>query len=180
MNKTNQLLKKLIIRHAQATDLKDLEWDGEFTHFRRLYTETYQRSLNGLTVMWISEIREVGLIGQLFVQLVSTRQEVADGLTRAYLYAFRIKPGFRNKGIGTLMLQTVERDLLERGFHWVVLNVAQDNLRAQKLYLKHGYQIVGPDPGMWSYQDETGMTHYVEEPAWRMEKDLIKAKLDNL
>jgi ribosomal protein S18 acetylase RimI-like enzyme len=174
------ILDKVIIRHAHSSDLPALEWDGEFTHFRKLYAETFQRAVNRLAVMWISETHEQGIIGQLFVQLASSRLEVADGSTRAYIYAFRVKPAYRGQGVGTRMLQVAERDLSERGFHWVVLNVAQENLRAQKLYKRTGYTVIGPDPGVWSYQDETGLTHYVEEPAWRMEKDLIKAKLDNL
>jgi ribosomal protein S18 acetylase RimI-like enzyme len=174
------ILDKLIIRHAHSTDLPALEWNGEFKHFRKLYAETFQRSLNNLAIMWVSEISDHGIIGQLFIQLSSSRLEVADGSTRAYIYAFRVKPAFRSQGIGKRMLQIAERDLFERGFHWVVLNVAQDNLKAQKLYKRTGYKIIGPDPGIWSYQDENGLTHYVEEPAWRMEKDLLKARLDNL
>lgn len=177
---TLTLLDKLIIRHAHSADLPALEWEGEYSHFRKLYAETYQRSLRSLAIMWVTELQEKGIIGQLFVQLASSRTEVADGFSRAYIYAFRVKPAFRSQGVGKRMLQIAERDLFERGFRWVVLNVAQNNLRAQKLYQCTGYRITGPDPGIWSYQDELGVTHYVEEPAWQMEKDLLKAKIDNL
>ena len=33
---------KILIRPAQAEDLPGLEWNGEFSHFRRLYRQHFQ------------------------------------------------------------------------------------------------------------------------------------------
>ena len=68
------------------------------------------------------------------------------------------------------MMQVVEADLRSRGFHWVTLNVARDNIRARDLYERIGYHVVAPEPGIWSYPDHNGVWHTIEEPAWRMEK----------
>ena len=70
------------------------------------------------------------------------------------------------------MMEVVEDDLRKRGFQYVTLNVARDNPRAQQLYIRRGFRVVAPEPGVWSYQDEKGIWHRVEEPAWRMEKGL--------
>ncbi len=149
-----------------------MEWDGEYRHFRRVYAEAYQRQNRGYTVLWVAELPGAGLIGQVFIQLVCDRPELADGSERAYLYSFRVRDRFRSHGLGSLIMDVVEDDLRDRGFQYVTLNVARDNTRAQRLYLRRGYHVVAPEPGTWSYPDEKGVWHQVEEPAWRMEKVL--------
>lgn len=90
----------------------------------------------------------------------------------AYIYGFRIQAAFRGRGLGSRVLQNVELDLAQRGFHRVTLNVAQDNFGARRLYERLGYRIVAPEPGIWSYLDEDGQRRHVNEPAWRMEKEI--------
>ena len=111
-----------------------------------------------------------GLIGQVFVQLVCDRPELADGWQRAYLYSFRIKPMYRNQGLGTNMVRVVEEYLCKRQFSRLTLNVARDNSAALRLYKRLGFQIVAEEPGNWAYPDEKGIWHFVHEPSWRMEK----------
>jgi ribosomal protein S18 acetylase RimI-like enzyme len=123
-------------------------------------------------VIWIAELDGSGLIGQCFVSLKGNRPELADGISRAYIYGFRIQPQFRNQGIGARMMHTVEDDLKQRGFRQVTLNVGQDNHAAWRFYDRLGYIIVGSDPGHWSFIDDKGKRRDVHEPAWRMVKDL--------
>jgi ribosomal protein S18 acetylase RimI-like enzyme len=165
-------LNQVIVRTITEADLPGMEWDGEYTHFRRVYAEAYQRMQRGYTVLWVAELPGSGLIGQVFIQLVCDRLELADGQDRAYLYSFRVRSAFRDQGLGKLIMGVVEEDLRIRGFQYVTLNVARDNPRAQQLYLRSGYRVVAPEPGTWSYPDEHGIWHHVEEPAWRMEKVL--------
>jgi ribosomal protein S18 acetylase RimI-like enzyme len=167
-------ISNVIIRQIKKTDLPDLEWDGEYIHFRRLYAEIYQSSMTGKAILWGAFYPEEGLIGQLFIQLTSARIELADGKQRAYIYGFRIKTSYRGYGIGTFMLHFVERDLALRGFTRVTLNVSLDNPSARRLYERNGYNIVGDEPGNWSYLDHLGHRRNVHEPAWRMEKKLTR------
>ena len=160
------------IRHIAWEDLPALEWDGEYAHFRRLYRETYQSMCQGRTLMWAAEMPSAGIIGQVFVQLNSSRQELADGGTRAYIYGFRVRPAYRRSGLGRRMLQTVEADLRGRQFHLVTLNVGRQNIDALRFYLRYGYRIISAEPGIWSYIDDKGARQEVHEPAWRMEKRL--------
>jgi len=165
-----QSFTPLEFRQVGEKDLPRLEWEGEFRHFRRLYAETYQRTRVGITLMWVAVDPVEKIIGQVFVQLNSSNSSMADGITRAYVFGFRVREEYRSLGIGTQMMNLVEEDLCERGFRIVCLNVAKDNPRAIFLYQRLGYLINGPDPGVWSYQDDAGNWHYMEEPAWRMEK----------
>ncbi len=175
MQKTS-LLDQVRIRIVTHQDLPDLEWDGEYTHFRRLYAQAFLRAQDGHAVLWIADLPDINVIGQLFVQLDSHRNELADGYDRAYIYGFRVRPTFRDQGIGTLLIQTAESDLKERGFHWISLNVGRDNPRARQLYERLGYHVVAAEPGFWSYLDDHGRLREVHEPAWRMEKEISQVQ----
>ena len=165
-------LAEVQCRYLVRDDLPALEWDGEYTHFRRLYREVYQSFSHGKAVMWVATLPVEGLIGQLFVQLHSTRLELADGKTRAYLYGFRVKSLYRGVGVGSNMLEQAEKDLLQRGFSLLSLNVGRNNPDARRFYEQHGYCAVGNEAGRWSYLDDQGQRREVIEPAWRMEKTL--------
>lgn len=159
-------------RQAYRSDLLALEWEGEFAHFRRLYAEAYRYVELGQAVIWVVDMDEAGIIGQLFVHLKSDRKELADGRSSAYVYGFRVRPAFQSKGFGTRLLQVAENDLIQRGFKIVNLNVGQDNDRARIFYERMNYQVIGTDPGRWSYYDQHGKRQDVSEPAWRMQKEL--------
>jgi ribosomal protein S18 acetylase RimI-like enzyme len=169
---TDALLAQLRIRCAGEADLIALEWNGEYAHFRRLFADTYRQSVLGLAKIWIAEFMGNDLIGQLMVSLKGNRPELADGITRAYVYGFRVQSAYRNQGIGGLMMHTVEDDLGQSKFRIVTLNVARTNFAARRFYERLGYSIVGNEPGHWSYLDQYGKRHEVHEPAWRMEKEL--------
>ncbi len=137
-----------------------------------MFKHVFNRAQEGKAALWVAELSGAGLIGQVFIQLVSHRIELADGKNRAYLYAFRVRPEYRGKGIGTLLLEIVEEDLRQRGFQRVCLNVGRGNLDARRLYQRLGYRVIAPEPGIWSYVDHLGRRRQVHEPAWRMEKEI--------
>lgn len=165
-------LEDVEVRHLEEADLPALEWEGEYSRFRRLYELAYRRARAGKAVLWVACLPEPGVIGQLFVQLESTREELADGSERAYIHSFRLRPQYRGGGLGARMLAVAERDLIQRGFRSVTLNVDRDNPDAHRFYRRHGYQVVAPEPGRWTYFDEHGELQRVHEPAWRLEKSL--------
>jgi ribosomal protein S18 acetylase RimI-like enzyme len=169
-NRRPDWLDQVIIRRLRQADLPDLEWDGEYTRFRKLYQSAFERSQMGQSVLWVAEHQGHGVIGQLFLQLESDMTELADGVARAYLYAFRIRPDYRCEGLGSFMMNLAESDLIRRSFKIVTLNVTQDNKDAIRLYERRGYRITGPDAGQWSYPDHEGVWQQVNEPSWRMEK----------
>ena len=166
------LTSHIQIRTATRTDLPGLEWDGEFTHFRRLFADAYRLVEQGEAIMWVAELPGVGLIGQLFVQINGQNPALVDRIKRAYIYGFRVQALYRRAGIGSRLLKTAEDDLIQRGVHLIALNVGQDNPEARRLYERFGYQVVAPEPGIWSYVDHLGHRQQVNEPAWRMEKQI--------
>jgi ribosomal protein S18 acetylase RimI-like enzyme len=170
---TDVIHRLLLIRQGTKADLPALEWEGEFSHFRLLYADIFKSTQEGLGLIWIAELPEkAGLIGQLFVSLKGARAELADGSGRAYIFGFRVRPEYRNLGIGKRIMSIVEEDLDERGYRWVTLNAGKENYAAQRFYEQLGYQVVAGEPGRWSYIDDKHQRREVYEPAWRMEKKI--------
>jgi ribosomal protein S18 acetylase RimI-like enzyme len=167
-------MESVNVRHLEKEDLPALEWGGAYTHFRRVYAQAYQRAKKGLAILWVADLPGVGLIGQVFVQLLNiNRRKLADGNQRAYVHSFRVRSSYRRAGLGTKLMEVVEADLIERGFQIVTLNVGRTNKGAYHLYTRLDYRIVAPDPGRWSYIDHRGVLQHVHEPGWRMEKRLV-------
>jgi ribosomal protein S18 acetylase RimI-like enzyme len=166
-------LSEVEIRIGREEDLPALEWQGELIQFRKLYRQVYQNACDGRASIWVAELEQAGIIGQVFVQFSSSRKELADGEIRAYIYGFRVRPAYRGSGVGTQLLKQVEQDLQKRRFRWVTLNVSRQNLAAQRFYKRNGYQIVAAEAGRWSYVDHMGKRREVDEPAWRMQKKLL-------
>jgi ribosomal protein S18 acetylase RimI-like enzyme len=162
------------IRVAIREDIPKLEWYGQFAHFRNLIRRAYREQLKGRRLLLVADFNGFP-IGQIFIQLDSANGIVADGRNRAYFYSFRVMDMFQGKGIGSRLLQEAESILIERGFRYATLSVAKDNPGAFRLYERQGYYVVGQDPGQWNYVDQYGVTRYVEEPCWVLEKRLQPA-----
>lgn len=162
------------IRLLKSSDLLALEWDGEYLHYRRVYRKIYEQSRIGRTLPWVIDVPNDGIIGQLFVQLDSQNKSLADGLSRAYLFSFRIKPKYQGQGWGTKLLNYVEKGLLERGYCWTTLKVSKSNELARLFYEHRGYTVVGEDWGEWRYMDHRGIQQVVIDPSYQMEKCLVE------
>lgn len=166
-------LDQIAIRHLKPNELPALEWDGAYSHFRRVYASALQRAQRGIAVLWVAEGEANKLIGQVFVLLNSEFDpQLANGEDRAFIHSFRVRPEFRNRGLGARLLQAAETDLLSRNFKIVGLNVADDNVAARRFYERLGYRPVMKVSGEWRYVDHQGGERDVNEPGWRLIKNL--------
>ncbi len=165
------------IRPIEERDLPALEWDGMYLHFRRLFRQAYEDMRIGTRQLLMVEHKTTGeMIGQIFIQWTSSDPRYADGARRGYLYALRIKPAFRNLGLGTRILNAAENELRRRGMDTAAIGVEKNNPRARALYERRGYRIIADDPGRWSYLDHEGNIQEVLEPAWLMEKRIHEGR----
>jgi ribosomal protein S18 acetylase RimI-like enzyme len=163
--------RKVHIRHARESDLPALEWDGEFRRYRKIYQRAMQEANHGQRILFIAEVGSE-VIGQLFIQLGFDHSQLSDIHLTGYLQSFRIKPAYRNRGVGTLLIHRAEDALRDRGFSHVVIAVAKNNRDALRLYKRLGYTIFDEDPGLWSYVDDEGRVKSVSEPAFLLQKSL--------
>lgn len=157
------------IRPARDSDLPDLEWEGEYRRYRRLYQLAMQEAHQGRRILFVAEVGGE-IVGQIFVQFSFNRPEYEIGVPTGYLQSFRIKMAFRNHGIGTRLINQAEDSLRERDFRRAVIAVAKENHGARRLYERLGYTILAEDPGQWSFIDDQGQLQHVFEPIYLMQK----------
>lgn len=170
---SNNFIKSMHIRPAVEADLREMEWEGRYKRYRRVYLDVFERMLDGKAIMWVIDLPSFGLIGQAFIQFKMTDSSCANGSTRAYLHSFRVRPALRGQGIGTTLMTFIEDDLVQRGFRELTLNVAKDNPDAIRLYQRLGYRMLKHISGSWSYYDENGKLQYENEPGFRLIKSLV-------
>jgi len=162
---------KLVIRNLREADLPALEWDGEYRHFKRLYRQMYEQMRRGRRLMLIAEFDD-DIIGQAFIQFFIHRDELEKPIIPGYLHAVRVKPPFRNRGIGTQMIRIAEQVMAHKGMNCSVIAVEIDNLAALRLYERLGYERFAEDDGAWSYVDHRGERRFVSQPAHLLKKHL--------
>lgn len=78
----------------------------------------------------------------------------------------------RGKGIGTALIRTAEKRARQRGFRRIGLGVGNDNPGAARLYRRLGYGGGIPYVDVWSYLDDDGTEHVVQDPGVLLIKDL--------
>ncbi|MCJ7512256.1 MAG: GNAT family N-acetyltransferase [Anaerolineales bacterium] len=167
-------LTSLTIRTGSEPDLPALEWDGEYRHFRRVYRRAMEEARRGARVLLLAEVEDM-VVGQLFVQFRGTDLSGEQRGRFGYLHAFRVRPPYRNRGIGTRLVSEAEAVLQQRGYWRALIAVAIGNKPALALYQRLGYAITGRDRGEWSYSDHLGKVCHVHEPSYVLEKPLPAA-----
>lgn len=86
--------------------------------------------------------REKELLGEIRVGYCSTDEAEAEPGKRAYLFAYRIKKGHHNKGLGTFLLRRVLCELEAQGYTEFTIGVEDDNESAKHIYNKLGFRKV--------------------------------------
>jgi ribosomal protein S18 acetylase RimI-like enzyme len=85
-------------------------------------------------------LREMGIvIGRMINILKLMKKPKIDEI---YLSNFAIKENERGKGIGTKYLQIKMEEYRKAGYKIMGLDVEEDNILAQRIYLKSGFKIV--------------------------------------
>lgn len=162
-----------IIRPATRADVPKLEWYGSQSHTRPFIHQAYKGMMAGQRLMLVADLNNYP-VGQIYIQFDSRNKTHADGVTRGYIYAFRVMDHLQGCGIGTALLKAAERALVQRGFRLATLQVSKQNETARRLYQKNGYRVFNEDPGHWSYIDGDGQRRDVHDPTWVMEKRLVR------
>ncbi len=162
---------KVVIRSIRAEELPDLEWEGQYMKYRRVFAQTFADAQRGQRLMLVAVAGDQ-LVGQVFVQLTSSETRYADGVTRGYLYSLRVRPDWQGNGLGTRLVRAAEAALRARGFNVAVIAAGKDNPRARRLYERLGYRAFADDPGVWYFTDVNGVQQEQIEPCWVMEKQL--------
>lgn len=73
----------------------------------------------------------------------------------AYAINLLVDSEYRRRGIGTLLLKTMERFAKEKGARVLMFDTAIDNIPALNLYFKNGFKICGYNNKL--YEDKTAL-----------------------
>ncbi len=160
-----------VIRPGVMADLPALEWEGEYLRYRAVYRAALEAAERGERALLVAEV-DAQVVGQIFIHFVCPWPIPGSLAPAGYLYAFRVRPPHRGRGIGRALLQEAENLLGASGAACAVIAVARDNPEARRLYERRGYSWLADDPGHWTYLDERGQTKHVYEPAHLLVKTL--------
>lgn len=162
------------IRPAVRDDVQKLEWYGAYASARNGIRKAFVEQVQGRRLMLVADLNGFP-VGQVYIQFIATNTAIADGIHQAYLYAFRVIDHLRGCGIGSMLMQVAEAELVRRDFERLILHVAKTNHDALRLYQRLGYRVIGEEAGIWSYIDHRGVTQNVHEPVWVMQKKLANS-----
>jgi ribosomal-protein-alanine N-acetyltransferase len=148
------LIRKMILEDVPSVielDQKSFSLPWPERSFR------FELTVNPASRCWVAEL-EGKIVGMIVVWLVVDEAHVATIATH---------PDFRRKGIGTKLLSHALRQMIDEGARSSFLEVREQNVGAQEMYRKFGYEVSGRRPRY--YRDNN-------EDAILMNLDSLKAE----
>lgn len=110
----------------------------DYNDVEQMISECARDIQNGITDIFVLYDKDV-LVGELHVMYESDDENYAIRGRRAYMFAFRVREDFQNKGYGTYLLKTVLTTLKENGYSEFTVGVEDDNFRAIHMYQALGF-----------------------------------------
>lgn len=159
----------LTIRHVTETDLPLMEeafglWKFRFNNERALAEHRAGR------LTWLIGDLEGAPVASVWGELFPEHDRSGQTI---HIVAFRVHESIQRLGVGSTMLDAIEREGIARGRSSSTLFVAQDNAPALGLYKKAGYQIVDVRFARWEFDDPAGRRHLLTEEQFVMVKTLL-------
>ena len=162
------MIDRMEIRRCRREDLRALEWDGLFTHHREIIERTFAEQTNGMQVMLVGAL-DGQPVAQAWIALgARTRRKRRAGT----LWAVRVHPRLRGRGLGQRLVTSAERTALEHGLDQLDLVVEHTNAAGRAFWERLGYEPIGPVSQHYSYTTPDGraVTHHLQ--LVEMRKDL--------
>ncbi|MEM2320502.1 MAG: ribosomal protein S18-alanine N-acetyltransferase [Candidatus Bathyarchaeia archaeon] len=131
------MLDQVVVRRAERSDSKAL-YEIEVECFPEdalplYYIIYFLESPEFITLVTMQEGRIIGY--------GTARIENFEGKCMGHIYSIAVKPEYRRRGVGSILLKTIEENLRKRGAKVCYLEARKDNVVAINFYLKHGYRV---------------------------------------
>ncbi len=126
------------IERLAVHDLYVLTELFDYNDVEQMISECTHDIQNGIIDIFVLYDNDV-LIGELHVMYECGDENYAVRGRRAYMFAFRVREDFQNKGYGTYLLKTVLSILTEKGYCEFTVGVEDDNFRAIHMYRSLGF-----------------------------------------
>lgn len=158
---------RISIRTCRAADLLSLEWFGTYTHHRELIQTAFARQERGEVLMLLAAASGDAPVGQVWIDFTcSGTPEVG------WIWALRVFPMLRGRGIGSRLLDAAEQLLARSGFARVEISVETSNAAAQRLYESRGYRFVRRIVTQHAFTTPWGELERHQGEEWLMRKQL--------
>lgn len=127
----------MLIRRASGEEMLKLWGYQDVNKASPTAKYFYHNISSGNAIFWTLD-NDGELIGELYVFFdIEEDKDFADGISTAYLCAFRVKKEYRGHGLGSRMMETVLADLKVSGFRRATIGVSEE--RNEKLYRRMGF-----------------------------------------
>lgn len=110
----------------------------DYNDVEQMISECAHDIQNGIIDIFVLYNKGI-LVGELHAMYESDDENFAVRGRRAYMFAFRVREDFQNKGYGTYLLKEVLTTLKENGYSEFTVGVEDDNLRAIHMYQRMGF-----------------------------------------
>ncbi|CAF1555820.1 unnamed protein product, partial [Didymodactylos carnosus] len=152
-----------IVRNLSMDELQFVSWSGSPTHLTYV-AEAIERASKGEVDYLIIYVDGVPLgIGG-----VDYMVNVGVGT----LYQLSVHPDYESRGIGTALIQALEKRTVDRGCTAAELSVEIENARARALYERLEYSIIGTTTESWREEADDGTITVYTCECLRMRKTL--------
>jgi ribosomal protein S18 acetylase RimI-like enzyme len=139
VDRLRELWLELHHQHRAVSPVPLVEDDEQSWQARRA---VYRRWLGAGTAFGLLAEREGVPVGYAMCCLEAGPDDTFPvGDTYADLYSLSVSETLRGRGIGTRLLDEVDRELERRGIHDLRISVIAGNERAQRLYERRGLQV---------------------------------------
>jgi ribosomal protein S18 acetylase RimI-like enzyme len=153
------------IRRCHAEDLPELEWCGVYREHRAIAERTFAAMQAGTQRMWVADVGGFP-VGQIWLDLARDR-----------LWAARVFPAMRGRGIGSRLARVAERELVARFRQNATVAVEVANSAAVRFWMREGYHVVDLVHEAWSHVTPDGVHVEVQSSLQVLGKDLTEVTL---
>lgn len=120
------VIKIMKVEKLAVHDLYILSELFKYNNVEQMISECTRNIQAGVIDIFVLHDKNT-LIGELRVRYESDDENYSIRGRRAYMYAFRIREEFQNRGYGTYLLKTVLSILEETGYSEFTVGVEDDN-----------------------------------------------------
>lgn len=100
--------------------------------------DRYTRIKNGIDSCYIA-VLDGRILGDITVTYISKDEYATVKDERVYLSGLLVKEEYRNKGIGSALLQYVTDEMKRKKYQEATVLVDAENITAKKLYINNGF-----------------------------------------
>ena len=150
------------IRSVVEADINKIKWS--LPDWNSYWQDKWRQKLEGKLDMYVVAVEDFPIARIWLDWTKSAKLGIGE------ISSFEVMPPFRNIGIGSFMIESMEDILREKGLKRAQIGVDKSNDRAKKLYQKLGYKVVRDEQDSFVYFSESGEQKTYSSDCWFLHK----------